>query len=72
MAGHSVISESMSEYNLLNSHHSFHENIHGSIYKEQLNKSLNDSEMDQQSFYINKHFQSDDESSLSSHKRSLK
>ena len=66
VAGHSVISESMSEYNLLNSHHSFHDNIHGSIYKEQLNKSLNDSQIEQQSLYINKHFQSDDDSSKSS------
>ena len=62
VAGHSVISETISEYNLLNSHH---DNFHGSLYREQLEKSLEDSHiMENNSFYINKHFQSDDECSL--------
>ena len=70
VAGHSVISETISEYNLLNSHHSFHDNIHGSLYKEQLNQSMDESHIENQSFYINKHFQSDDESSFCSQRRS--
>ena len=46
VAGHSVISETISEYNLLNSHHSFHDNIHGSLYKEQLNQSMDENHIE--------------------------